>query len=249
MVAPAVRGPVSNEKVGAGEGDKDGDAIATKDDLCPNDAEDKDGFEDEDGCPDPDNDKDGVLDAADKCPLEAETKNGYKDEDGCPDEVPETLKKFTGAIQGINFQVGSEALAAGTNVVLDKAIVVLKEHAEVRLEIQGHTDDQPLRAGGRFPDNVALSQARADSVKKYMVSKGIAEDRVVAKGYGDSQPVTDPKELKDAALNAGRAKNRRVEFKLIGDGGASAPAPTPAPTPKAPAPTPKAPAPTPAPKT
>ena len=65
--------------------DADRDAIADSMDLCPADAEDMDGFEDEDGCPDLDNDKDGISDAKDKCPNEPETYNGYEDEDGCPD--------------------------------------------------------------------------------------------------------------------------------------------------------------------
>jgi OOP family OmpA-OmpF porin len=203
------------------DNDKDGVADAAPD-KCPNDAEDKDGFEDDDGCPDPDNDKDGVADAQDKCGDKPETKNGFQDEDGCPDEIPETLKKFTGAIQGINFKVGDAALAPGTGAVLDKAVAVLKEFGDVKLEVQGHTDDTVLKAGGKFPDNVALSQARADSVKAYFVSKGIAEDRVVAKGYGDQQPVEDPKGLTGAKLNAARTKNRRVEFKLVEQTGGGA---------------------------
>jgi len=196
------------------DNDKDGVADAAPD-KCLNEAEDKDGFEDEDGCPDPDNDKDGVADAQDKCGDKPETKNGYQDDDGCPDEIPETLRKFTGAIQGVNFKVSEAALAPGTNVVLDKAITVLKEFGDVKLEVQGHTDDTVLKAGGKFADNVALSQARADTVKAYFVSKGIAEDRVVAKGYGDSAPIDDPKGLNGAKLNTARTKNRRVEFKLI----------------------------------
>ena len=96
------------------ETDRDGDGVFDKDDKCPDQPEDKDGFEDEDGCPDPDNDKDGVLDVDDKCPLapgpasnqgcpdkdrdgdgipdsldrcpdQAEDKDGFQDEDGCPD--------------------------------------------------------------------------------------------------------------------------------------------------------------------
>jgi OOP family OmpA-OmpF porin len=211
------------------DNDKDGVADAAPD-KCLNDAEDKDGFEDEDGCPDPDNDNDGVLDAADKCGDKPETKNGFQDEDGCPDEIPETLKKFTGAIQGINFKVGDSALAPGTGAVLDKAVAVLKEFGDVKLEIQGHTDDQQLKAGGKFADNTALSQARADSVKAYFVSKGIAEDRVIAKGYGDTMPVEAPAGLTGAKLNAARTKNRRVEFKLV-EGAQGAPA---APAPKKP---------------
>lgn len=66
--------------------DKDGDGIPNATDKCPNDPEDKDGFQDSDGCPDPDNDKDGILDVTDKCPNEPEDKNGFQDADGCPDE-------------------------------------------------------------------------------------------------------------------------------------------------------------------
>ena len=64
--------------------DKDGDGVAG--DACPDVAEDKDGFEDSDGCPDEDNDKDGILDADDRCPLEAEDLDGDADDDGCPEE-------------------------------------------------------------------------------------------------------------------------------------------------------------------
>jgi outer membrane protein OmpA-like peptidoglycan-associated protein len=65
--------------------DSDGDGIVDGADKCPREPEDKDGFEDADGCPDPDNDKDGIADANDKCPNEAEDKDGFEDEDGCPD--------------------------------------------------------------------------------------------------------------------------------------------------------------------
>ena len=66
-------------------GDRDGDGIPDDDDGCPNEAEDKDGFEDSDGCPDLDNDGDGVLDVDDNCPLVAEDYDGDRDEDGCPE--------------------------------------------------------------------------------------------------------------------------------------------------------------------
>ena len=65
--------------------DRDGDGILDDVDKCPDEPEDKDGFEDEDGCPDPDNDKDGILDVDDLCPNEPEDKDGFEDEDGCPD--------------------------------------------------------------------------------------------------------------------------------------------------------------------
>jgi OOP family OmpA-OmpF porin len=71
-------------------GDKDHDGILDNVDKCPMDPEDKDGFEDEDGCPDPDNDKDGIADIKDKCPLEPEDKDGFQDDDGCPDPDNDT---------------------------------------------------------------------------------------------------------------------------------------------------------------
>ena len=66
-------------------GDADGDGILDDVDQCPNEPEDFDGFQDEDGCPDPDNDGDGVLDVNDGCPMDAEDIDGFEDEDGCPD--------------------------------------------------------------------------------------------------------------------------------------------------------------------
>jgi outer membrane protein OmpA-like peptidoglycan-associated protein len=65
--------------------DPDGDGISGNADRCPDVAEDRDGFQDEDGCPDADNDADGIPDPRDKCPMEPEDKDGFQDEDGCPD--------------------------------------------------------------------------------------------------------------------------------------------------------------------
>src|SRR5690606_19588466 len=64
-------------------GDTDGDGLMDDVDKCPNEAEDKDGFQDDDGCPDNDNDGDGVADANDKCPMEPEDMDGFQDDDGC----------------------------------------------------------------------------------------------------------------------------------------------------------------------
>jgi OOP family OmpA-OmpF porin len=83
-------------------GDRDGDGIKDDVDKCPDDPEDFDGFEDEDGCPDPDNDRDGIPDVDDKCPDIPEDKDGIEDEDGCPegekndrdgDGIPDNLDK------------------------------------------------------------------------------------------------------------------------------------------------------------
>ncbi len=68
-----------------GRGDVDGDGVPDRIDICPDEPEDIDGYQDEDGCPDLDNDGDGVIDAQDACPDEPEDKDGYQDEDGCPE--------------------------------------------------------------------------------------------------------------------------------------------------------------------
>ena len=190
---------------GCPEPDNDRDGVADGSDKCPLKAEDKDGFDDADGCPDPDNDNDKIGDGVDKCPNEAETANGFEDGDGCPDTVPETVaKSFSGAIEGITFQTGSAKIKASSNKVLDKAHAILAEFESVRIEVGGHTDNV-----GDPEANRKLSQERADSVKAYLVGKGIAADRIAAKGYGDSVSVGDN------ATPKGRAANRRIEFRLM----------------------------------
>jgi outer membrane protein OmpA-like peptidoglycan-associated protein len=184
--------------------DNDKDGVPDALDKCPNETEDKDGFEDNDGCPDPDNDKDGIPDTIDKCPNEPETVNKYKDEDGCPDEVPAEVKKFTGVIDGINFKTGSAEILPGSFAILDRALKVLQDYPDVNLEISGHTDNK-----GRSSYNLTLSQHRADSVKLYFVSRGIASSRLMSIGYGKDRPIADN------ATSTGRATNRRTEFRLI----------------------------------
>ncbi|MDW8247660.1 MAG: transporter, partial [Sandaracinaceae bacterium] len=79
--------PVEKEPVAPApaEGDRDGDGLLDSDDRCPNEPEDRDNFEDQDGCPDPDNDRDGILDGSDRCPNEPEDRDNFEDQDGCPD--------------------------------------------------------------------------------------------------------------------------------------------------------------------
>ena len=192
-----------DDEDGCPEKDDDGDGVVGSADKCPSEAEDKDGFQDEDGCPDPDNDGDGVADATDKCGDKPETKNGFEDDDGCPDEVPAAVQKFTGVIKGINFVSGSARIAKSSFKTLDGAVAVLKEYPSVKMEISGHTDDV-----GDAEKNKALSQARAESVKAYFVSKGIEEARLTAAGYGEDKPIAA------GTSKAARAQNRRVEFSI-----------------------------------
>ncbi len=204
---------------GCPDADNDGDGIADGSDRCPLEPEDKDNFQDDDGCPDPDNDGDGVLDATDKCVDKPETRNGYQDEDGCPDEIPEKVKKFTGVIAGINFRTNSAELLKTSNRILDSAVAVLKEFPDLKLEIQGHTDDVVIKKGGKYADNLELSQARAESVREYFIKKGIDQGRLSAKGLGETVPVEASAGLKGRKLTIARSKNRRVEFQLVGSVG------------------------------
>ncbi|MBK9069696.1 MAG: OmpA family protein [Myxococcales bacterium] len=213
---------------GCPDPDNDGDGILDGADKCATDAEDKNGFEDEDGCPDAtrDTDGDGVYDLSDKCPAESETANGYQDADGCPDQIPAAVRRFTGVIKGINFKTGEAVILKSSNKTLDAAAKLLIANPELKLEVQGHTDNV-----GDAAANLTLSQARADAVRTYLISKGVAETALVARGYGQDKPIADN------AKKAGKAQNRRVEFKLLSDLIKVEAAPEPAPAP-APAPTP-----------
>ncbi|MBA3548352.1 MAG: OmpA family protein [Nannocystis sp.] len=210
----------------AEEPDTDGDGFKDSVDACVNEPgiapdgcpdTDGDGFKDNvdkcpqvagvapDGCPPPDTDGDGIIDANDKCIQEPESKNNYKDADGCPDEVPKAVARFSGVIKGIYFDVDKDSIKKTSKKTLDEAIVVLKENDDVRLEISGHTDNT-----GDRDHNVDLSTRRAEAVKKYLVDAGIDASRLTARGAGPDEPVADNK------TKAGKALNRRIEFKLLG---------------------------------
>lgn len=179
--------------------DTDKDSIPVPADVCP----DQPGIA-PDGCPDKDSDKDGVPVPDDKCVDQPETKNGYEDADGCPDEVPEVVKKFTGVIKGINFEFGKATIRRDSFPLLDEAAKVLVEFPSLRLEISGHTDNV-----GTVERNLELSKARAESVRAYIMTKGVASERLEARGVGSAEPVADNK------TKAGQAQNRRIEFKIL----------------------------------
>jgi outer membrane protein OmpA-like peptidoglycan-associated protein len=181
--------------------DSDNDAVADDLDRCPLQAEDVDGYQDDDGCPDLDNDLDGIPDTQDKCPTQPETFNNVDDQDGCPD-AKEIGKQFV--LRGINFQSGSAALTPDSHTVLDQVIASLNAYPEVRLEIRGHTDSQ-----GPAAFNLELSKKRAESVRQYLINGGIAANRVTAIGVGEEEPISSN------ATPAGRAENRRIEFRRL----------------------------------
>jgi outer membrane protein OmpA-like peptidoglycan-associated protein len=180
--------------------DRDGDGVPDVKDHCPDEPEDRDGFEDEDGCPDPDNDKDGILDTKDKCPNEP----GPESEGGCPkfEHIKVTEEKIE-LKQAIFFQTAKSVIMPKSFGLLDEVVAVLSARPNMRVRIEGHTDSRGTR-----PYNLRLSQARAESVKAYLVGKGISSDRMEAKGYGPDQPIDNNRTA------AGRERNRRVEFMI-----------------------------------
>ena len=171
-------------------------SVCTGIDNCPEEAEDFDGYQDDDGCPDADNDRDGLCDpwveakgmlsnfahvcqGVDRCPEQAESQNGYKDDDGCPDEVPQPPKKVF-VLEGVNFESGKATITPDSYISL-------------------------MNVGSK-DKNMQLSADRAAAVKNFLVENGIDESRMVTSGMGDTKPVASNK------TPEGRAQNRRIEF-------------------------------------
>lgn len=197
--------------------DNDGDGIPDSRDQCPDDPEDKDGFQDEDGCPDHDNDGDGIPDIHDKCPNEPETVNDYQDEDGCPDSRGPIVIQDNSILilEKVQFQTGSAKILPVSDKLLDAVADTLKEHPEFQLiEVQGHAD-----ARGSKALNLKLTKDRATAVMKALTSRGVDAKRLRAMGYGSFCPV-------DSGSSAeALEKNRRVEFKIVINGGKTTDAP------------------------
>ena len=184
--------------------DWDGDGIVNDKDKCPKDPETVNHFEDEDGCPDTvpnDSDNDGVPDSKDKCQGPKEIYNGYKDDDGCPDHE---LDEFSGIIDGINFEVNQAMIKKESYPKLNRAAEILGKYKILNFVIEGHTDSS---GGKQF--NMTLSEKRAQSVYEYLRYRGISPERMSVEGYGPTKPIADNKTA------AGKAKNRRIEFRIL----------------------------------
>ena len=210
--------------------DSDGDGVPDYLDKCPNTPEEAFNFLDESGCPldldedgvpdyldkcprtvyaarqhvdscgcDKDTDKDGVPDYLDECPYVP----GVKENKGCPQikrAVTTLLKK---AMSGIQFETGKAVIVKKSYPILDEIAKVFVDNPSYIIEVQGHTDNV-----GKAEVNMNLSEKRAQAVRDYIIKKGVDANRLTAHGYGSTVPIADNK------TKAGRAKNRRVEFKI-----------------------------------
>jgi outer membrane protein OmpA-like peptidoglycan-associated protein len=176
--------------------DSDGDGVVDGADQCPNTPPGT--TVDDKGCPSEsgrDSDGDGVLDSDDQCP---DTPAGAQvDAKGCPVEQTFVLK-------GVNFETNSAVLTADSRGVLDSVARSLNAQRDIKVEIGGHTDNV-----GSASYNQTLSQQRAESVRQYLIGRGVDPERLAAHGYGATQPVAANQ------TEEGRAANRRVEFKIL----------------------------------
>lgn len=210
--------------------DRDGDSVADGIDRCP--ASPAGAPVDRSGCS-IDSDQDGVSDGLDQCasspagapvdargcPLDGDADGVADQQDRCPQSAPGVRVNASGCalvrdsvlplfsergsmvLQGVTFGAGSSILTPGSFTVLDGVATALNAQPEIRVEIAGYTDD--VGAPGL---NIRLSQLRAEAVRGYLATRGVAPGRMVARGFGPGSPIASN------ATAAGRAQNRRVEL-------------------------------------
>jgi len=215
--------------------DPDNDGITGSSDLCPDEPEDYDGFQDEDGCPDLDNDGDGILDVNDKCPNDAEDIDGFQDEDGCPDldndgdgilDVNDKCPNDAEDIDGFQDEDGcpdpDELLSEG-KIILMADDIFSPNSAMINVEGKKYLDevvtqlqmypDEKWRIEGytdsngnqRFLRNLSLERAKA--VLEYFSYFGkLNRENFQVFGMGDKSPVADN------TTEQGRKENRRIEI-------------------------------------
>ncbi len=190
-LCPDNAGPVEQK----GCPDKDGDGVYDHEDLCP----DVPGLKENKGCPYPDKDGDGVYDKDDKCP---ETP-GPKENNGCPVLAKEEEEVLNTAFSNLEFETGKDIIKKESYPSLDELAKLLVKKSTWTLKLAGHTDNQ-----GAASKNLKLSKDRANSVKKYLVEKGVDESRISTEWFGHKKPIASNK------TPEGRQKNRRVEMSV-----------------------------------
>lgn len=202
---------------GEGPLDSDGDGVIDSLDQCPDTPQGV--VVDSRGCP-LDTDGDGVPDYLDKCP---DTPQGVTvDPQGCPldsdsdgvydylDQCPNTPigarvdTRGCWVIKGVKFNTGKWEITPASYRHLDEIAVILAKNPNLKIEIQGHTDNR-----GAAAYNMMLSDKRANAVRAYLVKHGLSADRLTAAGYGLTRPAVSND------TPGGRAQNRRVELKPI----------------------------------
>ena len=172
--------------------DSDGDGVADNDDRCPGTP--RSARVDAAGC-ELDSDGDGVVDSLDSCP---DTAKGVRiDVRGC--EIKDKIE-----LPGVRFELNSADLISESTAILDQAAETLRRNPQLKVEAAGYTDST-----GTPSHNLDLSQRRAESVRRYLISKGANGDNISAKGYGEANPIADN------STRPGRQQNRRVDLRVL----------------------------------
>ncbi len=146
-----------------------------------------------------DTDGDGIPDQEDRCPH----IRGVRKNHGCPKIKKSTKKVFEEAVQAIHFEVDKDVILPESYPILNRIVEVMKKHPYIKLTITGHTDSD-----GSAAHNLDLSRRRAKAVKSFLVTNGIAADRMTTAGYGEAVPIADNN------TPEGKSLNRRVEFEI-----------------------------------
>jgi OOP family OmpA-OmpF porin len=174
------------------ERDSDGDGVIDDQDQCPNTV--AGASVDARGC-ELDSDGDSVVDRRDDCP---NTRAGARvDVNGC--EIHEVIN-----LPGVNFESNSDRLLPGAEQVLADAVATLGMNEDLIVEVAGHTD-----SAGSAEYNASLSARRAVAVRDYLISQGANSANLTFSGYGESKPIADN------ATAEGKARNRRVELRVL----------------------------------
>lgn len=175
--------------------DPDGDGIIGDKDLCP----EHKGTLENNGCPELDTDRDGVIDRVDECP----NLPGRRMYNGCPRVYTKANKIMV--LERVHFATDQDIILPESFSVLEEVGEIIRAHPEWQeILIEGHCD---IRASDAY--NLDLSQRRATSVQKFLLSRGIEPQRLRAQGFGRSRPIADN------TTEEGMALNRRVEFTIL----------------------------------
>jgi outer membrane protein OmpA-like peptidoglycan-associated protein len=191
---PAVAGPLDNK--GCPYVDTDHDSVFDHHDGCPTvfgPAENK-------GCPYPDSDADGVADNQDECPKTP----GPASNKGCPVLKKAEIKIINTAFANLEFETGKDVIRLKSYPSLNALAKLLVEHPTFILRLSGHTDNV-----GKPKANLLLSQKRTEAVQAYLLKHNVPNGQVVAEWFGQAKPKASNKTA------AGRARNRRVEMKVL----------------------------------
>ncbi len=180
---PAKEGDPAPRLARAETADADGDGLRDEADRCPHVAEDRDGFEDGDGCPDGDDDRDGIADAHDRCPREPEVRNGFEDDDGCPDVRfaggGRTLPRFDPdfALPALVFEAERADAHPALRAQVERLAEILRLNPWIeRLEIEVRVQDTAAP-----PRLARLADLRARLIVHLLERAGVDPARVVVR--------------------------------------------------------------------